>query len=238
MLWLMAFLACGDKSMDTSVVEPGSEPATEDTQTEDTQTDDTQTEVSGADALSVGDIVITEIMKNPCVLGGDLDGDGIEDCTVDDAVGEWFEVLNTTSAEINLKGLMIHELDDGNPDTDEETLSITADVPVAAGAYVVFGVSNDTSINGMVAVDVAYAHDAFTLGNGTDDIALSNAFGLLDSVSYNDNDFPDIKGSSLSLSPSAVDVSSNDTGANWCEATTVMSSGDRGTPGAGNETCP
>lgn len=45
-------------------------------------------------------------------------------------------------------------------------------------------------------------------------------------------------GESWSLDPTAVDVTSNDDSANWCPATTALgSTGDYGTPGAGNDTC-
>lgn len=245
MLMMLAMLACGEKSTeDTSVV---GEPSTEDTNTEDTNTEDTNTEetdtqeeASGADALNVGDLVITEIMKNPCGLAGDLDGDGYVDCAdpgVPDETGEWFEVHNASGAEINLNGLLVHEMDDGDSNTEEEQFVVTDDVIVAAGGYVVFGASADTSVNGGITVDVEYSNGAFKLGNGTDDIALSNTAGLLDSVMYNDDEFPDNKGYSLTLNPSMATAADNDSGANWCNASSALTSGDFGTPGAANDAC-
>ena len=126
MLMMLAMLACGEKSTeDTSVV---GEPSTEDTSVEDTNTEDTNTEetdtqeeTSGADAINVGDLVITEIMKNPCGLAGDLDGDVYVDCAdpgVPDETGEWFEVHNASGAEVNLNGLLVHEMDDGDSNTE------------------------------------------------------------------------------------------------------------------------
>ena len=81
-------------------------------------------------------------------------------------------MYNASPNEINLNGLMVHELDDGNGDTEEETL-VTEDVLVPVGEYVVFGVSADNSLNGGVDVDVVYAHGSFSLKNGEDSIALS-----------------------------------------------------------------
>ncbi len=252
MLFMLAMLACGEKETDTATVEPAvepsGEPSSEDTSdTDTTDTNDTEEASSGADALAVGDLVITEIMKNPCGVTGmetQINGAGEEylaiSCTdpqIADENGEWFEVMNASGMEINLKGLMVHEVDDGDANTEEESFVLTEDVVVPGGAYVIFGVSDDTSLNGGVDVDVVYAHGAFGLSNGADSIALSNADGILDAVSFNDDAFPDLKGHSLTLSPSMSSASDNDTGSNWCAASSAMPSGDLGTPGTENDTC-
>ena len=186
-------------------------------------------------------------MKNPCGvtgMGPELDGNGNEylkiDCTdpqIADEEGEWFEVYNATGAEINLIGLMVHEVDDGDANTEEETFLVTADLLVAAGEYVVFGVSGDTSLNGGVDVDSVYDHGSFSLKNGADSIALSNSAGILDAVSFTDEEYPDLKGHSLSLSPATLSATDNDTGSNWCTASSAMASGDLGTPGTENDAC-
>ena len=49
--------------------------------------------------------------------------------------------------------------------------------------------------------------------------------------------FPDPNGASMILDPSMLDATSNDDGANWCESTSALSTGDLGTPGAANDTC-
>ena len=250
MLLLLSMLACGDKSSDTSATDVTSDTSAEDTEQTDTatsDTEDTQEDSASAETLEVGDIVITEIMKNPCGVTGSeiaVNGQGEEylsiSCTepqIADEEGEWFEVFNASANEINLNGLMVHELDDGNGETEEETFLVTEDVVVPAGEYVVFGVSADTSLNGGVDVDVVYAHGSFALKNGADTIALSNSAELLDVVSFNDEEYPDFKGHSLSLSPSSVSAADNDSGSNWCVGSTSMPSGDIGTPGTGNDTC-
>ena len=254
MLLLLSMLACGDKTSDTSTTDPSVDTSvedTEDTDTDTTDTEDTQEDSTSAESLQVGDIVITEIMKNPCGVTGyeDLLDDQGEpylsiSCTdpqIVDAEGEWFEVYNASSGEINLNGLMIHELDDGNGDTEEETFLVTENVVLAAGEYVVFGVSADTSLNGGVDVDVVYVHSSFSLKNGEDSIALSNSIELLDAVSFNDADFPDYKGHSMSLHSDMLTAADNDNGGNWysCPEGTqaTLPSGDVGTPGAAND-CP
>lgn len=251
MLLFLSMLACGEKDItDTSVAEPSGEPSTEETDTEDTsdtEQTDTQEDLDDAESIRIGDIVITEIMKNPCGvtgMGPELDGNGNEylkiECTdpqIADDAGEWFEVYNASARDINLNGLMVHELDDGNGDTEEETFLVTEDVVVAAGEYAVFGVSADTTLNGGVDVDVVYDHGSFSLKNGADSIALSNSMELLDVVSFNDDEYPDLKGHSLTLDPSTVSETDNDTGSNWCPGSSTMPSGDLGTPGAANDAC-
>ena len=77
----------------------------------DTNTDTntgTSTDCGDVDSLNPGDLVITEVMKNPCVIGEDVDGDGTLDCTVEDVVGEWFEIHNASGSEINLCHLESH----------------------------------------------------------------------------------------------------------------------------------
>ena len=138
MLLLLFMLACGDKSSDTSTTDSTSDTSVEDTeQTDTSDTEDTQEQSASAESLQVGDIVITEIMKNPCGVTGSeiaVNGQGEEylsiSCTepqIADEEGEWFEVYNASANEINLNGLMVHELDDGNGDTEEETFLVTED---------------------------------------------------------------------------------------------------------------
>ena len=61
--------------------------------------------------------------------------------------------------------------------------------------------------------------------------------GILDSVEYNDDAFPDTKGHSLNLNPMTMSVEGNDMGVNWCMPVSTIPSGDYGTPGMENDTC-
>ena len=74
-----------------------------------------------------------------------------------DEEGEWFEVYNASDAEINLNGLMVHELDDGNGDTEEETFLVTEDVVVAAGGYV-YSVLVLTQLSTVESTSMSYMH--------------------------------------------------------------------------------
>ena len=102
------------------------------------------------------------------------------------------------------------------------------------------GASSDTTVNGGVTVDYAYDHNSFKLGNGDDEVVLMDANGnLIDEVVYdNGSTFPDDKGVSLTLNPDTLDATSNDDGANWCNASSeIVVGGDLGTPGTANDAC-
>lgn len=168
-----------------------------------------------------GDIVITEIMQNPAAVA--------------DASGEWFELYNPTSADINLDNWVVS---DGG--TDSFTIDGTVMVP--AGGYAVLGNNDDPATNGGVTVNFTYDGTTFFLGNAADELIItgpsSQGSPEIDRVEWDDGaTFPDPNGASMSLDPDSTNVTDNDLGANWCEATTTLSGGDAGTPGASNDEC-
>ena len=169
----------------------------------------------GPTGPAAGDLVITEVMQNPNA--------------VSDSVGEWFEVLNTTSSPIELQGLTFS-------DRDSDSFTVETSVLVAAGGYAVLGNNADPAINGGVAVD--YAYSSWFLSNGADEIVIDADGATLDVIEYDGGStWPDPTGASMNLDPAATDAVSNDDGANWCEATTSYGAGDLGTPGAANTDC-
>jgi hypothetical protein len=172
-------------------------------------------------ASAPGDVVITEIMKDPSF--------------VTDAAGEWFEVKNRTTQAINLEGWTISDASGS-----QHTIHGTNGVWLPARAYFVLGINSNLATNG--GVQVGYKYSSFSLGNGADDIQLKDANGaLIDAVAYDDGIFwPDTAGKSLTLNRALIDSVSNDDGANWCPALTQMSGGntDFGTPRVANNTCP
>ena len=243
------FMACGGKDSDTSSepsseasTEPSSEASTEPSSEASTEpSSETSTEPSGEDTgseilevdiLATGDLIITEINKNPCVLGDDTDGDGNLDCTLEDELGEWFEIYNNFGQEINIKGLVVA---DGS--AEPERFTISEDLMVPASGLVVLGNNGDTATNGGYEADYVYVggNAGFTLSNGEDEIILSNAQGMIDEVRYdNGANFPDDKGYSLSLAPNILDAMDNDIGTNWCNAASPFGDGDAGSPGEEN----
>jgi cysteine-rich repeat protein len=175
-------------------------------------------------AIPAGALVITEIMNNPKA--------------VDDASGEWFEVLNTTGVAIDLQGLVVV----GKSGTEKFTVDGKGQpVMVAAGAYFVFAGNADVTKNGGVSVGYAYG-SSFSLTNGTttsDAIELQSGGITVDKVEYlpSKNGWPNPDGASISLSGNKLDATQNDTGANWCLGSIVFGAGDKGTPGSANPVC-
>lgn len=170
---------------------------------------------------SAGDLVITEIHKDP-----------FEE---PDPEGEWFEIFNPTTTTFDLLGLRVSDL--GLP---ADTFDIDRSVIVAPGRRVVFARVGDPDQNGGVNVDFSYG-EAFALGNADDEIVIENpdALVIIDSVLYDPLlDFPNLQGASLSLDPDEHDVLANNEGENWCEGSTAYGAGDFGTPGQPNPQCP
>ncbi len=169
------------------------------------------------DAIQVGDLVITEIQKDP-EAAADLDA------------AEWIEVFNTTNATIDLRGLVV-------TGEAEEAFEVPDSLPIPPGGYVVLGGSADRALNGDVAMDAAWGAD-FALSNGDDRVALMWAGGVIDAVDYDNGvTFPDEGGAALSLDRDSADAVQNDAGGAWCPADSAYGDGDLGTPGAANPPC-
>lgn len=163
------------------------------------------------ETISPGDIVITEIMQNPNLVG--------------DGSGEWFEVYNGAAFSVDLNGWTIgtegHLIANGTP------------LRVAPGSYVVLGNNPDILTNGGVTVD--YQYSGVTLGNGSDTLTLSLPDSTeIDRVEYDGGPaFPDPTGASMALISNNLD---NNVGANWVTSSTPFGDGDLGSPGAATPT--
>lgn len=172
-----------------------------------------------AAAAQRGDVVVTEFMKNPA--------------GVSDSSGEWIEILNVAPGPRQIAGWMLH-------DGGSNSHVIQPNGPFIVlfpGDRLVLGNEADPTLNGGVQVD--YVWSSFSLSNGADEIFLTGRNGMLvDEVVYDDTAWPDDAGQSASLKPGAEDAFLNDDPTNWCSATSVLASGDSGTPGAPNDTCP
>jgi cysteine-rich repeat protein len=165
-----------------------------------------------------GDIIITEIMQNPA--------------KVYDTLGEYFEVYNTRDYEIDISGWEI-----ADSEAEQHQIANGGPLLVPALGYLVLGIENDIDLNGGILVD--YEYSDILLGNGSDELYLSYKGAISDEVAYDGGpDFPDPKGASMNLAPSKFNFIANDNGANWCEAWSPLSSGDKGTPGEANDSCP
>ena len=177
---------------------------------------------STAAPLALGDLIITEVLVNPGA--------------VDDTAGEWIEVLNLTSAPVDLSGWVLSDRD-----TDSVILSPAAALVVNPGDYVVLGRSSVPATNGGAPVDWAYG-TAFTLANAEDEIVLTTPGGLeIHALEYT-SAFPNPSGIATQLSGAALTYpASLDLLGNWCSASAAgagtFGMGDTGTPGQTNPTC-
>jgi len=163
------------------------------------------------------DIVINEIMQNPSA--------------VSDSDGEWFELYNAGSTDVDINGWTI-----ADDDSDYHEISSTLPLTVPAGGYLVLGRNISITQNG--GVTVAYEYSNIVLANNVDDeLILTDTSGVrIDYVAWDDGaTFPDPNGASMELVNPGMD---NNTGANWCEANSQWSgnAGDKGSPGTQN-TC-
>ena len=174
---------------------------------------------------SVGDIIITEIFNNPV--------------QVSDTFGEWFEVYNTTSSDIDMEGWEISDLD-----YDSHTISSSLIAP--AGGYAILARGGDTSsssadYNGGVNADYVWTNSEYILGNGGDEVIIycgvdsSGDPLVIDQVIYDGGpEFPDTPGYSMQLYLDYYNNTDNDLGSSWTLATTTYGAGDYGTPGQNN----
>ena len=174
---------------------------------------------TGTSGVQPGDIIITEIMNNPAIA--------------DDAVGEWVEVMNTTGESIDLEGFTLS--DNGN-----DTHVIASSVVVAPGGFAILAASADLGLDGVVTAD--YVFEGIAFGNGSDAVMVWKDDVVIDEVAYDNGEtFPDMSGVAMNLSPGAYDAASNDDGANWCAATSILALAgeitDYGTPGSENTAC-
>ncbi|MDP6838721.1 MAG: lamin tail domain-containing protein [Planctomycetota bacterium] len=168
-----------------------------------------------------GDLVITEFLAAPSYSN--------------DPNGEWIEIFNITTADIDMEGWAIrdnlldyHAIDNGG-----------AGVIVPAWDYIVLGRSQDQGQNG--GVDVDYAYNFFTLDTSSDAIIIQDGQGTeIDRVDYATPFFPIAPGRSTSLDWGIVDWQLNDNPSYWCLSESAIGGGntDTGTPGEHNDMCP
>lgn len=164
-----------------------------------------------------GDAIITEIFRDP--IGGD-------------GVREWFEVHNPGTVGVDLLGVSF-------ADDNADAFAITVNLPIPPGGHAVIGASTDMGQNDGVTVDFAWSN--FQLGNNNDEILMKAASSgvQLDDVRWNNAQFPDTEGDSMSLDPDNYSATLNDIGGSWCDgAASFGTGGGAGTPGALNQQCP
>jgi hypothetical protein len=169
-------------------------------------------------------LVINEVLVNP---GG----------TITDANGEWFEVYNAGTLDVDLQNLVIA---DSAASGRRPYHLITSSVVVPSGGYATLGNTTNTTLNGGATVDYAYGA-ALTLANSLDAVKISRVYGTdtttVDRVSYVSAAISAQNGVSRELLNPSLDNSNMD-GANWASAdvAAVYGTAGRGTPKAQNST--
>jgi hypothetical protein len=139
--------------------------------------------------------------------------------------GEWFEIHNVTTRTLDLKGLRVR--DDGG-----SSFAIAGSVLLQPGGFAVLGNNANPTLNG--GAPVSYGYTGFALANSNDAIEIVKGQTLIDRVTYTTS----VSGVSRTLKTQSYDVVANDLLANWCQAQSPYGSGDLGTPGAQDLTCP
>jgi len=172
-----------------------------------------------------GDIVITEVMGDP---------DAVSDST-----GEWVELYNTTSSKVSLFSLVFEDSETGRVDDEYTIENWNAEIP--AGGYALLARETDTAQNG--GIQGAYNYNGGHLKNSPSGMTLRlvrQNGTVVDESYYGDPTTGESQ--QLSFDKYAQGASNpagtNDTSTNWCAPTNTFSSGDKGTPGADNRTCP
>lgn len=163
-----------------------------------------------------GDLIITEIMKDPAT-------------PINDADGEWIELYNPSANVIyDLTGCVLR-------DRGSDSLTLAGPLLIPPGAYI----SLARTANPGFTPDYAYGPTTqFQLANSDDEVVLVCGGEEIDAVEYLPTTFPNVAGRSLSLNPNALDAALNDLAQNWCAGTGEYTTGNQGTPGAPNSPCP
>ena len=157
---------------------------------------------------STYNIVITEIMVNPAA--------------VSDSYGEWFEIYNNDTISIDLAGWRIADSEDDL----HEIQTISIELYINPGDYLVLGRNVDNTVNGGYTAD--YGYSSFQLSNSEDEIFLvDNENRIVDEIEYNSS-FPYSSGASMYLRNIDYD---NNVDTSWAMSDMEYGLGDLGTPG-------
>jgi hypothetical protein len=170
--------------------------------------------------IQPGDLVFSELMIDPQV--------------VDDTVGEWVELYNTSSLSLDIGGYTFR-------DDDVDSWVLEGPLLVAGHDYVVLCANVDAAINGGVPCDAGFHRDStgsgMALANGPDEVVLARPDGVeIDWLHYDETWY--LAGVAIGVDPQYRDGSANDDVSHWCAQHTVMTTGgEPGTPGDANDAC-
>lgn len=163
------------------------------------------------DFVEAGELLITEVMAAP---GG-----------VDDTVGEWIEVQNTSGGSLDLYGWVLENAAGAR-------VTIDRHVALPGGGRVVFGNSLDTRVNGDVHVDLAYDPASFSMASA-DSLILTLDGREISAVSW----VSTTAGLAYQLDPDHINAADGGRREWWCSASSRISATDFGTPALLNDQC-
>jgi hypothetical protein len=176
---------------------------------------------SDVEVPNPGDIIITEVMMNP---------------TNPDSDHEYFEVYNTTGADIDMFGW---ELSDPNSSAfldNNVNGTITNVTIVPANGYLVLATDGDPLVNGGVTAQYNFDGSGTGLFNTNGLLRLTAGTTLIDEVVWTDAaTYPLSSGVSMELSLQHYNAIDNDDPDTWCAAVSTYGDGDFGTPGTAND---
>jgi hypothetical protein len=196
------------------------------------------------DFVSAGDIVITEIARQPYTGGSG---------SSTNANAQWFEVYNTSAFDVDLTGWYLEE-----EVGDSFTISADAGMVVPAGGYAVLCYDDAYFATPSVCDytwgdsvwGTGYYDSTFYFDRDDDLVTLYLEGVLMDEVVWDlstdaDGDtWPRTARYSMRLDDGALDVTSNDDAGSWCLSTATIYSKstyagypDYGTPGTANGSC-
>ncbi len=159
------------------------------------------------------DIVINEVMQNPAVLS--------------DTDGEWFEVYNAGTNDVDMNGWYIMDAD-----YDTTVIDNGGPLVIHPGEYKVLG-RNAVAMAGE-GVTLFYQYSGFTLGNSADELVLADpGMVVMAAINWDGGPvWPDPSGYSMQW----TGVGDNNDGATWVDmGAPAFGNGDRGTPGSVND---
>ncbi|TXD41706.1 lamin tail domain-containing protein [Lujinxingia vulgaris] len=162
-------------------------------------------------APTPGDLVITELMKQPTEVAA--------------FEGQWVELLNTSDAELELEGCAL-----GSSSLDEAVV-IGESLTVESGGYLTLAASANAGF------DADFILEGLVLAEGEGSVSLDCDGTTITEVVYDAGEsYPSVAGASLSRDP-AFNGATDDSGDYWCAATAAYNGADLGTPGAVNPSC-
>ncbi len=189
------------------------------------------------DFVAAGDIIITEVMRQPRIGTATTVGDA-----------QWFEVYNTSARTVDLSGWFIDRT--ATVGTDRFYVDPAAALQIPAGDYAVFCKTDNYENDAGVAIPLlcdymwkdetqpttyvgTYQDNTFNIQRDTDNLRIyiegdSTGGRLIDNVQWffdaTNGYWPRDARFSTSLDPAAFDGTSNDVVTNWC-STTATSAG-------------